>query len=132
MFRPACIGLTLFAVCIIAYGVIAACVGSDKTKETMKITDHPNYESLRTFKKANEIELMRKFGAHGMGIRWRHDTDETNNADEEIVLAVYVSSDRDGESDIPDFIEIENVNVNGDGVVNIPVLTIISPQASFE
>ena len=118
--------------CTIAFGAIAGCSEVDKQKATMKITDHPHYDSLKAFKKAHEIDFLKKYNAHGIGIRWENDVDESSADDvnKNIVLALYVSSVPEGEGKIPSSISVQKVN--GDGVLSISVQTIISPQASFD
>ena len=130
--RRAYAGLTLLVMCTIACGAVAGCSEVDKQKATMKITNHPHYDSLKAFKKAHEIDFLKKYDAHGIGIRWEDNVDESNaaNGNKKIVLALYVSSVSEEEDKIPNVIFVQNVN--GDGELRISVQTIVSPQASFD
>lgn len=97
--------------------------------EAMSMEEHPDYKSIRTFKNAHALELMGKYGAHSIGIRWK--TEEGQRV-RRPALAFYLDPNRDHDATepVPPFFEFQPSP--GEAVIRIPTEVIDSPQAAFE
>ena len=96
------------------------------------MTKHPHYELIRSYKNANALELMKKYGAHSLGIRWKTENKDTTN---ELALAFYVNEapsvgSASGAMQIPEMIEIPDPDSGR--LVSIPTEVVVSDQPSPE
>lgn len=99
-----------------------------KSEPPKKVEDHPQYSCLREFKKKNQWELMRKYGAHGLGIGWK----KTGKSDEErLALLIYVEPGQGKSSPtIPS--KVVFVPEGAQQPTEIETEVVESPAAAFE
>lgn len=55
----------------------------------MQLKDHTLYQHLSSFQEANKWELMRRYGAHGIGVAWKKTAGEKTSRPS---LTFYVQS----------------------------------------
>ncbi len=58
-----------------------------KEAGSLKLDEHSHYELLKLYKDSHAIELMKTYGAHSLGIRWK--THQGVNTDQ-LALAFYI------------------------------------------
>ena len=67
----------------------------------MRQKDDPLYRHLKTFKEAHQWDLMRRYGAHSMGIAWKR---RAGNKTGDLSLTFYVARKLENPDDaVPEF-----------------------------
>lgn len=90
--------------------------------------EHPDYSRLREFKKAHGWELMRKHGAHSLGIGWKEvDGEKTDQP----ALIFYVPK-READPDAPVPQKFSFVPEDEEREVDVVTDVVESPAAQLE
>ncbi len=97
--------------------------------------ESPDYEVIRAFKNRNAIELLNKYGAHSLGIRWKTEDGTKTN---QLALAFYVDpleTEQTIESvrirePIPSSFEFQLMP--GEAKIQIPTEVILDSRPHFE
>lgn len=92
--------------------------------------NRPEYGWLREFKKAHGWDLMRRYGAHGLGIGWKRENGRKTN---QLALIFYVdrnSEDQAAGAPIPPAFSFTPSGV--DAPVSLPTDVVETPAATLE
>jgi hypothetical protein len=103
--------------------------GSTRMDEPME--NRPEYAWLREFKKAHGWDLMRRYGAHGLGIGWKRENGRKTN---QLALVFYVdrnsTEDRAAGPTIPPAFTF--TPADADAPVSLPTDVVETPAATLE
>ena len=99
-----------------------------KEAGSLKLDEHSHYELLKLYKDSHAIELMKTYGAHSLGIRWK--THQGVNTDQ-LALAFYIDKIKavDGSHAYQSVPESITIIEEGSEAVIIQTEVILSSQA---